>query len=63
MSNIEKHIKSCYCKKEKFKLRDLITFEKGKLHIHKFIPNDESELHALFEAKCIKCGEIMSHNW
>ena len=63
MNNLEKQIVSCFYKKERFKLRDLITFQNGKLHIHKFVPNDETELSAKFEAKCKKCGYIMSHNW
>ena len=63
MSDIERQIASCFYKKERFKLRDLITFQHGKLHIHKFIPNDETELSAKFEAKCKKCSYIMSHNW
>jgi hypothetical protein len=63
MNDVEKQIVSCFCKKERFKFRDLVTFQNGKLHIHKFVPNDATELSAKFEAKCKKCGYIQSHNW
>ena len=63
MNGLEKQIVSCFCKKERFKIRDLVTFRNGKLHIHHFVPNDADKLTAKFEAKCKKCGYVKSHNW